>query len=71
VVWHLLLTSLPEINGRVRWMLDLLLRRGRVPLRDLELGDRRLSRRFGVVLRIHVHGRLLRLRYVGGLGISL
>jgi hypothetical protein len=52
-------------------MLDLLLRRGRVPLRDLELGDRRLSRRFGVVLRIHVHGRLLRLRYVGGLGISL
>jgi hypothetical protein len=45
--------------------------RGRVLLVDLELRGRFLGLLSGGVLRIHVHGRLLRLQCVGGLHVSL
>ena len=51
--------------------MDLHILRGRVLLVDLLLRGRFRDRLFGGVLRIHVHGRLLRLQYVDGLRVSL
>lgn len=45
--------------------------RERVLLVDLLLRGRFLGLLFGGVLRIHVHGRLLRPQCVGGLHVSL
>ena len=50
--------------------MDLHLLRGHVLLVDLLLRGRFLDLLFGVVLRIHVHERLLRLQCVGGLHVS-